>query len=902
MVTYPNVNLKDKIAPIITSVASTNVMDCGLSDGTITITATSIQGSVEYSIDGGTTYQPSNVFSSLAAGTYQIRVRNIDGTCEVSDTDITITEPVQPAITNVASTDPSNCGVSDGTITVTATGSSIEYSIDGGTNWQATGSFTSLAPGTYNVAVRNTDGTCFVLNTNNPVILTAPNAPSITNVASTNPTDCSVTDGMITVTATGGSGSFEYSNDGGISWQVSNVFNTLSGGTYPIRVRNLADGSCEVTYPDVILIDKVAPVIASVNSTNVTDCGLTDGTITVTASSTQGTVEYSINGGTSWSQSGIFSALTAGTYQIRVRNIDGTCVVSATDVVITAPTAPVITNVASTNPSNCGVNDGTITVTATAGSAATQYSIDGGTNWVNSGTFTSLAAGTYNIIVRNTGNTCVVPYTSNPVILTAPNAPSITNVVSTNPTDCGVADGTITITTQGGNGPLQYSIDGGTNWQTSGNFTGLDGDTYEIRVSNAGASNPCTVTYPDVTLIDKIAPVIASVASTNVTDCGLTDGTITITATSAQGSVEYSIDGGTTYQPSNVFTALTAGTYQIRVRNIDGTCVQSSTNITITTPTAPAITTVAPTNPSDCGINDGAIVVTATAGSAAAEYSIDGGTNWQSSNTFNGLAAGTYNVFVRNTGNTCTIAYASNPVILSAPNAPTITADVDSAVPIIITGTSEVYSRVTVEIDFNKDGVKDATYETSTRGASESWSVNLQNETPISGSSLVDEIPSSGDVWDVKSYSSDSSQNTSTTTKQSVSFTEYINNNFTIKSTTTEIHAGKGFDTVKLSGDIDLDLTDIFETRLFNVEHIDLTDFGNNTLTVNETGILNISNITDTLLVSGNVGDALIFQSNSNNKDWVSTGYTQIIDEQNYLEYAAGIATILVDNEVQVII
>ena len=252
-------------------------------------------------------------------------------------------------------------------------------------------------------------------------------------------------------------------------------------------------------------------------------------------------------------------------------------------------------------------------------------------------------------------------------------------------------------------------------------------------------------------------------------------------------------------------------------------------------------------------------------------------------------------------GNVSSAALATIDAI--APNAPTITADVDSAVPIIITGTSEVYSRVTVEIDFNKDGVKDATYETSTRGASESWSVNLQNETPISGSSLVDpEIPSSGDVWDVKSYSSDSSQNTSTTTKQSVSFTEYINNNFTIKSTTTEIHAGKGFDTVKLSGDIDLDLTDIFETRLFNVEHIDLTDFGNNTLTVNETGILNISNITDTLLVSGNVGDALIFQSNSNNKDWVSTGYTQIIDEQNYLEYAAGIATILVDNEVQVII
>ena len=60
------------------------------------------------------------------------------------------------------------------------------------------------------------------------------------------------------------------------------------------------------------------------------------------------------------------------------------------------------------------------------------------------------------------------------------------------------------------------------------------------------------------------------------------------------------------------------------------------------------ITNVASSNPTDCNVIDGAITITAT-GTGSLQYSIDGGTNWQLNNTFSGLAAGTYNVFVRNT-------------------------------------------------------------------------------------------------------------------------------------------------------------------------------------------------------------------------------------------------------------
>ena len=647
------------VAPTITNTAFTNPTDCGVTDGTITITASSSAGNaIEYSIDGGTTYQSSNVFSGLDASNnpYEIITRNVGGTCEVTSADINLTNKVQPVFTSVTPTNPSNCGVSDGSIVIVATGVSLQYSIDGGQNWQNSGTFTSLSAGTYNIEIKNGDESCVTVYGSNPVTLTAPNSASITTVASTDPTNCGVADGTIIITATGGTPPLEYSIDAGANfYQASATFNGLSGDTYEIRVRNQAGSSCVVTYPDVILTDKVAPTIASVASTDPTDCGATDATITITASSTAGNpIEYSIDGGTTYQSSNVFSGLSGANspYGIRVRNADGTCIVSNADVTITDKISPVVTNVVPTNPSNCGVNDGSIVITATGGSGTVEYSIDGGTNYQASATFSSLSPGTYNVFVRYTNLTCQVAYGSNPVILTVPNAPTITNVAFADPTDCGNADGTITITASGGIAPLEYSIDNGVNWFVNGgafiNLSEAD-NPYEIKVRNGGGGT-CETTGQVVNLTDPIAPTISSVASTEPTDCGLADGTITITATSSAGNaIEYSIDGGTTFQSSNIFTALDASNnpYEIRVRNVGGTCEVSSADINLTDKITPIITNVTPTNPSNCSVSDGSIVVAATGGSGTLEYSIDGAVTWQASNTFNGLSAGTYNVFVR---------------------------------------------------------------------------------------------------------------------------------------------------------------------------------------------------------------------------------------------------------------
>ena len=681
--------LEDKVAPVISNSVGTNPTDCGVNDGTITITAFSpIGNAIQYSIDGGTSWNANNIFVGLSGGVYDIRVRNADGTCMETGAPVTLTDKIQPTVDAVASTDPTDCSVTDGTITVTASGNNtIEYSIDGGLNWQSTGMFDNLAAGSYNVAIRYTDATCFVLDANNPVIIGAPASPSIINVASTDPTECNVCDGTITVSAIGGQGSYEYSNDGGATWQTSNIFPALCGGSYDIAIRN-ANGTCEVLGLTEVLEDKVAPVISSVTSSNPTNCGIADGTITVLASSAIGnSLEYSIDGGLSWQASNLFIGLSGDNYEIRVRNADETCMVSAPDEILIDKISPIIEDVVTVEPTNCGAADGTITITATAGSSATEYSIDGGVNWSSTGTFTNLGAGSYNIFIRNADGTCVVANTLaaandglnnntnttsgyNPVIITPPSAPAITNVASTNPTDCNVCDGTLTITAVGGSGTYEYSNDGGLTWQASNLFDALCGDSYETMVRNVGGT--CETVGPIEVLEDKTPPVFTDAVGTDVTDCGISDGTITITANSPIGNaIQYSIDAGSNWQSSNVFVGLTAGTYPIAVRNADGTCIINGTTITIDAPVQPVITNVVSDDVSNCGVTDGTITITATG--VSVEYSIDGGTNWQVDNEFTNLAAGTYNVAVRNVDGTCFVLDANNPVIITTPDAPSIT-------------------------------------------------------------------------------------------------------------------------------------------------------------------------------------------------------------------------------------
>jgi hypothetical protein len=68
-----------------------------------------------------------------------------------------------------------------------------------------------------------------------------------------------------------------------------------------------------------------------------------------------------------------------------------------------------------------------------------------------------------------------------------------------------------------------------------------------------------------------------------------------------------------------------------------------------------------------CADSTGTIIVSASGGGTL-EYSVDNGANYQPSETFPGLPAGSYNIVVRlQSDPACLSAYAGNPVMLDEP-------------------------------------------------------------------------------------------------------------------------------------------------------------------------------------------------------------------------------------------
>ena len=77
-------------------------------------------------------------------------------------------------------------------------------------------------------------------------------------------------------------------------------------------------------------------------------------------------------------------------------------------------------------------------------------------------------------------------------------------------------------------------------------------------------------------------------------------------------------------------------------------------------------------------------------------------------------------------------------------------------------------------------------------------------------------------------------------------------------SSTRRIIGGNGTDTLRLDGSgITLDLTTIADNRIVDVEEIDITGSGDNTLTLDLQEVLNISSTSNTLLVFRDIGDTV---------------------------------------------
>ena len=148
-----------------------------------------------------------------------------------------------PNITAINKTNPTDCETDNGTITIVATGPSLEYSIDDGASFQTDPMFVDLAADYYDIVVR-LSGTSNCLDEGS-VTLTSPTNPAISSIIPVNTTDCGLNDGQITINAS--PGPLQYSIDNGFSWSSGSSFANLGPGDFDIVVRKVSAPACRFT-------------------------------------------------------------------------------------------------------------------------------------------------------------------------------------------------------------------------------------------------------------------------------------------------------------------------------------------------------------------------------------------------------------------------------------------------------------------------------------------------------------------------------------------------------------------------------------------------------------------------------------------------------------------------------
>jgi gliding motility-associated-like protein len=589
-------------------------------DGSVNLTVTGGVPPYQYALNAGP-FGASNTFNGLTSGFYTLHA--IDNSGCSRDTVVFLSQPVQLGFSNITLTPALCAGTNTGTANVSGTGGTpgFQYKIDAG-SYSASGSFSGLAPGNHTISVR--DSKNCVKDT--VITILEPLPVGFANVTVI-PPGCFSNVGVISIGGTGGVSPYTFALGAG-PYQASGSFNNLPIGTYTLHVQD-ANGCIHDTIISITLNQLI--FITSLTHTAVLCPGFSNGVINVLGSSAYIPVQYSINGGTQ-QLSGNFNGLSAGTYTVHVEDQLG-CFVDSIITILAAP--PInISNVTITSPLCYNTLNGSILINAIGGMGPLNYSYNISPYSPNN-LLSNIGIGTYTLHVKDSLN-C---QKDSIVTVNGPAPIVITSITLTAPF-CNIAtNGSITINASGGQAPYQYAINNSL-FTTNNTFSNLIQGNYTIQVMDINGCIKDTV----ITLNASPYLTFTNVTVQNVSCKFGADGSINLNVVGGFSPYQFtinSIPNGT----SGNFSNLGIGTYTIVATDNIG--CSEDTVLNITEPLLPLTGFQTGMIPNKCKSDSaGSFTAGASGGTSPYTYSIDG-INFQSSNQFNNLPAGTFVLTVK---------------------------------------------------------------------------------------------------------------------------------------------------------------------------------------------------------------------------------------------------------------
>jgi len=299
-----------------------------------------------------------------------------------------------------------------------------------------------------------------------------------------------------------------------------------------------------------------------------------------------------------------------------------------------------------------GVMDGQVQLSASLGLAPYSYTLLPSTT-NNSGSFTGLDTGFYNVVVYDAlGCTDTVLFN-----VTQP-TPLLIDSISTIEPICSIGnDGSILVNATGGTMPYQYNIGGAD--QASNSFTNLNGGSFTVTVTDA---NNCSLTST-ANISSATSPTIDSVSVTEASCNPGCDATAIINITpGTSAAITYSTNG-IAYQGANNYGSLCANNYTAYIQDANG-CTDTLA-FGITTATTPTIDNISLTPTICIGDSNAAATVLASGGNGVLTYSLNPTSQSNTTGNFIGLYATNYIVSVVD-AHGCQVD--SNFTILNAPS------------------------------------------------------------------------------------------------------------------------------------------------------------------------------------------------------------------------------------------